>query len=129
MGRRLIAISLAWPLLAGVAAAQNPAPPNPDLPARISDTAHLRGGWYPWDPYQYRDYRRGVPILTGFDVEVERALARIMRVELVLPEIAWENHLAALAAGTRILRQVRRRARREASTHISQNRIEWRRMF
>jgi ABC-type amino acid transport substrate-binding protein len=87
-------------LLAGVAAAQNPAPPNPDLPARISDTAHLRGGWYPWDPYQYRDYRRGVPILTGFDVEVERALARIMRVELVLPEIAWENHLAALAAGT-----------------------------
>jgi hypothetical protein len=76
-----------------------------------------------------RDYRRGVPILTGFDVEVERALARIMRVELVLPEIAWENHLAALAAGTRILRQVRRRARREASTHISQNRIEWRRMF
>jgi polar amino acid transport system substrate-binding protein len=96
----LIAISLAWLLLAGVAAAQNPAPPDPDLPARISDTAYLRGGWYPWDPYQYRDYRRGVPILTGFDVEVERSLARIMRVELVLPEIAWENHLAALAAGT-----------------------------
>jgi polar amino acid transport system substrate-binding protein len=96
----LIAITLAWLLLAGGAAAQNPAPPNPDLPARISDTAQLRGGWYPWDPYQYRDYRRGVPILTGFDVEVERALARIMRVELVLPEIAWENHLAALAAGT-----------------------------
>ena len=100
MGRRLIAITLAWLLLAGIAAAQNPAPPNPDLPAQGSDTAHLRGGWYPWDPYQYRDYRRGVPILTGFDVEVERALARIMSVELVLPEIAWENHLAALAAGT-----------------------------
>src|SRR6516164_2087413 len=100
VGRRLIAITLAWLLLAGIAAAQNPAPPNPDLPAQGSDTAHLRGGWYPWDPYQYRDYRRGVPILTGFDVEVERALARIMSAELVLPEIAWENHLAALAAGT-----------------------------
>jgi polar amino acid transport system substrate-binding protein len=125
----LIAISLAWLLLAGVAAAQNPPPPNPDLPAQISDTAHLRGGWYPWDPYQYRDYRRGVPILTGFDVEVERALARIMRVELVLPEIAWENISQHSPPGRRILRRARRRARRAASTHISQNRIERRRMF
>jgi polar amino acid transport system substrate-binding protein len=96
----LIAITLAWLLLAGGAAAQNPAPPNPDLPARASDPAHLRGGWYPWDPYQYRDYRRDVPILTGFDVEIERALARIMSVEILLPEIAWEDHLAALSAGT-----------------------------
>ena len=100
MGRRLIAITLAWLLLAGIAAAQNPAPPNPDLPAQGSDTAHLRGGWYPWDPYQYRDYRRDVPILTGFDVEIERALGRIMSVEILLPEIAWENQLAALSAGT-----------------------------
>ena len=100
MARRLIAITLAWLLSAGGAAAQNPAPPNPDLPARGSDPAHLRGGWYPWDPYQYRDYRRGVPILTGFDVEIERALARIMSVEILLPEIAWEDHLAALSAGT-----------------------------
>ena len=100
MGRRLIAIILAWLLLAGGAAAQNPAPPNPDLPARASEPAHLRGGWYPWDPYQYRDYRRGVPILTGFDVEIERALTRIMSVEILLPEIAWEDHLATLSAGT-----------------------------
>jgi hypothetical protein len=57
--RRLIAITLAWLLVAGGAAAQNAAAPNPDLPARASDTAHLRGGWYPWDPYQYRDYRTG----------------------------------------------------------------------
>ena len=42
----------------------------------------------------------GVPILTGFDVEIERALAGIMSVEIALPEIAWEDHLAALAAGT-----------------------------
>src|SRR5499427_4167014 len=98
--RRLIAITLAWLLSAGGAAAQNPAPPNPDLPARASDPAHLRGGWYPWDPYQYRDYRRDIPILTGFDVEIERALGRIMSVEILLPEIAWEDHLAALSAGT-----------------------------
>ena len=38
-----------------------------------SRSDHLRGGWYPWDPYQYRDYKHGVPVLTGFDVEIERA--------------------------------------------------------
>jgi polar amino acid transport system substrate-binding protein len=98
--KQLVLVTLAWLSFVSIAAAQTSAPPNPDLPARRSDTGHLRGGWYPWDPYQYRDYRRGVPILTGFDVEIERALARILSVEIVLPEIAWEDHLAALAAGT-----------------------------
>jgi ABC-type amino acid transport substrate-binding protein len=97
---RLVVVTLAWLSLVDVAAAQTPVPQKPDLAARLSNSGHLRGGWYPWDPYQYRDYRRGVPVLTGFDVEIERALARIMGVEILLPEIAWEDHLAALAAGT-----------------------------
>ena len=92
--------ALAWQLLASVAAAQSAVPAKPDVGERSADSGQLRGGWYPWDPYQYRDYRRGVPILTGFDVEIERALARIMSVEILLPEIAWEDHLAALSAGT-----------------------------
>ena len=33
-------------------------------------------------------------------MEIERALARRMGVEIVLPEIAWKDHLAALGAGT-----------------------------
>jgi polar amino acid transport system substrate-binding protein len=41
-----------------------------------------------------------VPTLTGFDVEIERALARIMGVEIDLPQKAWEDHLVALADGT-----------------------------
>jgi polar amino acid transport system substrate-binding protein len=97
---QLLLVILAWLSLIGIATAQTPVSPKPDLPARTSDNHHLRGGWYPWDPYQYRDYRRGVPILTGFDVEIERALARIMSVEIDLPQVAWEDHLAALAAGT-----------------------------
>ena len=92
--------ALAWLLPVGIAAAQTPVPPKPELTARTANTQQLRGAWYPWDPYQYRDYKRGVPILTGFDVEIERALARIMSVEILLPEVAWEDHLAALAAGT-----------------------------
>jgi hypothetical protein len=79
---RLIAITLASLLLAGVAAAQaqtksetKPDTKSETKPASASN--HLRGGWYPWDPYQYRDYKRGVPVLTGFDVKIRRALARI----------------------------------------------------
>ena len=100
LANRFVAVTLVWLLLVSIAAAQTPVPPKPDLPARVSDTERLGGGWYPWDPYQYRDYRRGIPILTGFDVEIERALARVMSTEILLPEIAWEDHLAALAAGT-----------------------------
>jgi polar amino acid transport system substrate-binding protein len=97
---RLLAVGLAWFASEGIAAAQAPVSAKPDLPARSSHAEPLRGGWYPWDPYQYRDYRRGVPVLTGFDVEIERALARILGVEILLPETAWNQHLAALAAGT-----------------------------
>src|SRR5262249_44408670 len=90
---QLIAIALTWLLLAGLAAAQ------PQTKSE-SGSNNLRGGWYPWDPYQYRDYKRGVPVLTGCDVEIERALARIMAIEIDLPEIAWKDHLAALITGT-----------------------------
>jgi hypothetical protein len=127
--RRLIAITLAWLVSAGGAAAQNPAAPNPDLPARASDPAHLRGGWYPWDPYQYRDYRRDVPILTGFDVEIERALGRIMSVEILLPEIAGRTIWRRSLPGRRTSPSARWRVRRAADMRISQNRIERRRMF
>ena len=78
----------------------NPSLRSLTLSARNTLAVPLRGGWYPWDPYQYRDYRRGVPVLTGFDVEIERALERILGVEILLPEIAWNAHLEALAAGT-----------------------------
>jgi len=96
----IMVLALAWPFLAGIAAAQTAAPPSRDLSVRSSNASHLRGGWYPWDPYQYLDYKRGVPSLTGFDVQIERALARIMNVEIALPEMAWDDHLAGLAAGT-----------------------------
>jgi polar amino acid transport system substrate-binding protein len=91
-------IVVVWFSFFGIAAAQTAAPTGANAPQATSNT-HLRGGWYPWDPYQYQDYKRGVPVLTGFDVEIERALARMMNVEITLPQIAWQDHLAALAAG------------------------------
>jgi polar amino acid transport system substrate-binding protein len=75
-----------------------PAPPAVHQPA---EPRILRGGWYPWDPYQYRENARGNETLTGFDVEIERAVARVMGVELLLPEISWDSHLAELETGAR----------------------------
>jgi polar amino acid transport system substrate-binding protein len=103
--QRFLAIALAGLLSAGGAAAQTltKSETKSEIKSELkseSGSNHLRGGWYPWDPYQYRDYKRGVPVLTGFDVEIERALARIMGVEIDLSEIAWKDHLAALIAGT-----------------------------
>jgi polar amino acid transport system substrate-binding protein len=87
--------------LAAGATAQTVAPAKADSPARATaENDQLRGGWYPWDPYQYFDYSRGVPLLTGFDIEIQRALARRMGLDITMPQVLWEDHLTALANGT-----------------------------
>jgi polar amino acid transport system substrate-binding protein len=80
--------------LAASAAAQPQPPPPSRAEARV-----LRGGWFPLDPYQYREYRRGTAVLTGYDIEIQRALGRILSVDIQLPEVVWEEHLADVAAG------------------------------
>jgi polar amino acid transport system substrate-binding protein len=79
-------------------AADNPTPASSAV-HQSAEPRVLRGGWYPWDPYQYRENGRGNETLTGFDVEIERAVARVMGVELLLPEISWGSHLAGLQTG------------------------------
>ncbi|MBV9968968.1 MAG: transporter substrate-binding domain-containing protein, partial [Xanthobacteraceae bacterium] len=76
-----------------------PAAAEPQAPPSGAQARVLRGGWFPLDPYQYREYRRGTAVLTGYDVEIERALARILGVDIQLPEVAWEKHLADVADG------------------------------
>ena len=95
---RVAVIAVLWLLAIGVAAAQSPGPAASNAPAH--NARELRGGWYPWDPYQYRDYRRGEPFLTGFDVEIQRALARRLGIDIALPELSWEDHLRRLAEGS-----------------------------
>jgi polar amino acid transport system substrate-binding protein len=75
---------------ANAALAQADAPPS----------GSLRGGWYLWDPYQYLDYEHRVPELTGFDVEIERAIARRLGMEITLRQISWADQLANLADGS-----------------------------
>jgi polar amino acid transport system substrate-binding protein len=94
----LAAVILSWFFGAGLAMAQSAAPASKCM--TTANIHELRGGWYPWDPYQYRDYRRGEPVLTGFDVEIERALAHLVGIDITLPEIPWDDHLKGLASGT-----------------------------
>jgi polar amino acid transport system substrate-binding protein len=94
----LAAVILNLFVAAGPAAAQGAVSSQQGKAA--ANPHELRGGWYPWDPYQYRDYRRGEAVLTGFDIEIERAVARILGVEIKLPEMAWDDHLKHLADGT-----------------------------
>jgi len=99
--RRALAALL---LLASAAAAQpigsSTSDPSPNASPRTSAANQLRGGWYPWDPYQYLDYRWGPPFLTGLDVEIQRTIERTMGVEVALPSRSWADHLAALADGS-----------------------------
>ncbi len=93
-------VALIW--LAGtLAAGSSAASPSDQLTehAPRSNRKVLQGGWYPWDPYQYLEYGHGVQVLTGYDVEIERAVARVMGVNLIINDIPWDKHLAALAAG------------------------------
>jgi polar amino acid transport system substrate-binding protein len=100
-GALVLLLTIVGSLVGGVSnsATQAPDPNTPDLHASHPDPDRLRGGWYPWDPYQYRDYRRDVPILTGFDIEIERALERLMGMEVLLPETPWQDQLMAIAGG------------------------------
>jgi polar amino acid transport system substrate-binding protein len=101
-GALLLLLMIAGLLTCGVSnsVAQSPDINTRALPAPHPDPDRLRGGWYPWDPYQYRDYRRDVPILTGFDIEIERALERLIGMEILLPEISWQDQLTGIADGT-----------------------------
>ena len=92
----LVLAYFAWSIPFRCQAADTPTP-SPTQVRQPAEPKVLRGGWYPWDPYQYRQNVHGVDVLTGFDVEIERAVARLMAVDLLLPEIAWDIHLAGLA--------------------------------
>jgi hypothetical protein len=51
----------------------------------------LQGGWYLGTRTSIANYRNGVPVLTGFDVEIERALPFLASVyrqqNAILPDL------------------------------------------
>lgn len=67
-----------------------------DQPAR-----QLRGGWYPWDPYQYEETHAGVQELTGLDIQLVPPLLEREGYDVTLDKLDWSRHLEDIRNGTR----------------------------
>ncbi len=65
-----------------------------------SDTQALSVGWYPWHPYEYLAEENNENSLTGLDVQLTGAVAKLAEKNLTFKEIQWQDSLYALEAGT-----------------------------
>ena len=61
----------------------------------------LRGGWYPWDPYQYLVVKRDVERLTGLDVQLVRAVFAEIGYGVSYDEVSWRQHQLDVKNGAR----------------------------
>ena len=69
-------------------------------PAFAADNGHIKGGWYPWKPYQYLEKVSGLRQLTGLDVELFREVfEEELGLTLELPEISWDRHQKNIQEG------------------------------
>jgi polar amino acid transport system substrate-binding protein len=101
----------------GAAQAANPGP----RPAVQGDGMTLRGGWYPWEPYQYLKKEGERRELTGLDVQLLReAIEGEIGQELELTQVSWSQHQQDLQSGRRdIAGGAFRTASRERYAYIS----------
>ena len=82
----------------------------------------LRGGWYPWEPYQYLKKEEERRELTGLDVQLLReAIEGEIGQELELSQVSWSQHQQDLQTGRRdVAGGAFRTAARERYAYISQ---------
>ena len=81
-------------------------PPHPaSTPPKTSAAQRLqvRGGWYPWVPYQYMDQQEqtGQQHLQGLDVALLREIAENLGIHIELNKISWQQHQLDLQKGVR----------------------------
>ncbi|MEM7495513.1 MAG: TRIC cation channel family protein [Myxococcota bacterium] len=72
---------------------------NPSVTPRV----RLRGGWYPWVPYQYSEQQEqtGQQQLQGLDVAILREIADDLGIDIELNEVSWQQHQLDLRQGVR----------------------------
>ena len=69
-------------------------------PAFAADNGHIKGGWYPWKPYQYLEKASGLRQLTGLDVELFREVfEEELGFTLELPQFTWDRHQKNIKEG------------------------------
>ena len=78
-------------------------PPNSPLKTNESTgRLNIRGGWYPWVPYQYLEGNNEGRKLTGLDVQLLReAFEGELGRDLELTEVAWDQHQRDVRDGRR----------------------------
>jgi len=70
-------------------------------PVFASRDGHIKGGWYPWKPYQYLDKSSDLRQLTGLDVQLFREVfEEEMGLSLDLPQLNWDYHQQSIKEGT-----------------------------
>ncbi|WP_323738564.1 TRIC cation channel family protein [Candidatus Trichorickettsia mobilis] len=66
-----------------------------------SDKQVLTNGWYLWEPYQFNRITSGGYTLTGMDIELGKAIAERVGVEIKYDPITWTRHQRELKEGKR----------------------------
>lgn len=61
----------------------------------------LTNGWYLWEPYQFNRVTSGGYTLTGMDIELARALAERVGIDIKYDPITWSRHQRELKEGKR----------------------------
>ena len=71
-------------------------------PASAGSVTTLKGGWYPWRPYQYQDKTEQITKLKGLDIEIFREIVENqLGYTLDLPQTDWDEHQELLKVGER----------------------------
>jgi len=93
---------------------------SPTPAAHAEQTRVLRGGWYPWYPYQYQENAGRIDLLTGLDVELVRAVLQRAGIAVSYEEVPWAQHQLDLESGRRdIAAGAVRNPEREAYAYFS----------
>jgi len=60
----------------------------------------IRGGWYPWFPYQYLEKRHHTEILTGLDILLVGEILKHAGYDAKFTRVQWKRHLLEIKNGT-----------------------------
>lgn len=98
----LVVIGLNSPVLAQVTPSPVTSDQTPTQSREGLGRQQIRGGWYPWDPYQYLEGSNVRRELTGLDVRLlreafEGELGRILE----LSQVSWKQHQREIRDGLR----------------------------
>lgn len=75
-------------------------PINAEVSETSSKTKKLEGGWFLYDPFQFEKIDSNQYIrLTGFDIELQRLIAKNIGYKINFNKISWQQHIKEIKSG------------------------------